>query len=315
MHDQSRDAHNSLSPASAQGFYSPSTRTAYALMLLSPALFSSNMIVARATADYMPPIALAFWRWAATLLIVAAVAGPSLWRARRRAAAEWRDLATLGALGMGVCGAFVYFGAQTTSGANIGIIYATSPVFIIVLGRMLYDETMSRRQLAGVALAIVGVVAVAARADLDVLAGLAFTVGDFWIFGSAIGWAFYSIFLLHRPSALGLNERLGGIILGSLVVMLPFVIGEALITGRTPPLEWRTFGWLALLAVVSSYGSYQVYALVQRSLGAGRAGVILYLNPLYSAVLAWALLGEPIEAYHLVGAALILPGIWLATHR
>ncbi|HJS31357.1 MAG TPA: DMT family transporter [Alphaproteobacteria bacterium] len=315
MQDQSRDALGSLPPAGARDFYTPSARTAYALMLLSPALFSSNMVVARATADYMPPIALAFWRWAATFLIVAAVTGPSLWRARRRVAAEWRDLTALGALGMGVCGAFVYFGAHTTSGANIGIIYATSPVFIIVLGRLLYDETMSRRQLAGVALAIVGVVAVAVRADLDALAGLAFTVGDFWIFGAAIGWAFYSILLLHRPSALGLNERLGGMILGALIVMLPFVVGEASITGHTPPLEWRTIGWLGLLAVVSSYGSYQVYALVQRSLGAGRAGVILYLNPLYSAVLAWALLDEPIAAYHLIGAALILPGIWLATHR
>lgn len=295
--------------------YAPPPRVAYGLMVLSPALFSSNMVVARATADYMPPIALAFWRWAATFLVVAAVAGPGLWRARRRVAAEWRDLSGLGALGMGVCGAFVYIGAHTTSGANIGIIYAISPVLIIVLSRLFYEEAMARRQLAGVALAIMGVVAVVARADPAVLVGRGVTAGDFWIFGAAVGWAFYSILLLHRPSSLGLNERLGGMILGALVVMLPFIVGEALITGRTPPLELRTFGWLALLAVVSSFGSYQVYALVQRALGAGRAGLILYLNPLYSAVLAWALLGESIEAYHLLGAALILPGIWLATHR
>jgi drug/metabolite transporter (DMT)-like permease len=46
-------------------------------------------------------------------------------------------------------------------------------------------------------------------------------------------------------------------------------------------------------------------------LGAAKGGLILYLNPLYVAVLAWIFLGEPLQFYHYLGAALILPGIFL----
>ena len=65
--------------------------------------------------------------------------------------------------------------------------------------------------------------------------------------------------------------------------------------------------------VLPGVGAYQSYSFVQRELGAARTGLILYLGPIYSALVAWALLGEQPRWYHAVGAALILPGIWLAT--
>jgi drug/metabolite transporter (DMT)-like permease len=54
---------------------------------------------------------------------------------------------------------------------------------------------------------------------------------------------------------------------------------------------------------------------MQRTLGAARVSVVLYLGPLYSALIGWAVLGERIEVFHAVGALLILPGIWLSTRR
>ena len=106
-------------------------RRAYALMAVTPAMFAANMLTARATAGEFPPIALAFWRWLAAFALLAALVGRPLWTERRALLAEWRDLLVLGALGMGVCGAFVYLGAATTTATNIGLIYACSPVLII----------------------------------------------------------------------------------------------------------------------------------------------------------------------------------------
>jgi len=48
-------------------------------------------------------------------------------------------------------------------------------------------------------------------------------------------------------------------------------------------------------------------------LGVARAGLVMYLSPIYAALAAWALLGEAPRWYHAVGAALILPSIYLAT--
>ena len=74
------------------------------LLFIAPALFASNMLVARATADTIPPVALAFWRWSVTLAIVLPMTAPVLWRARAALRREWRQAVVLGALGMGVCG-------------------------------------------------------------------------------------------------------------------------------------------------------------------------------------------------------------------
>ena len=76
-------------------------RTAYALLTIGPALFASNMLMARWTADSFPPVALAFWRWAVTLAILSLFVGPRLWVRRHAIWREWRDLLVLGALGMG----------------------------------------------------------------------------------------------------------------------------------------------------------------------------------------------------------------------
>jgi drug/metabolite transporter (DMT)-like permease len=70
---------------------------------------------------------------------------------------------------------------------------------------------------------------------------------------------------------------------------------------------------MLVVALLPGVAAYLSYAFVQRELGAARAGVVLYLGPLYTALLAWAVLGEAVHAFHFVGAALILPGIFLAT--
>lgn len=287
-------------------------RLAYALMLISTAMFATNMLVARATVDAFPPIALAFWRWAATLLLMALVLRRALWTSREAARAEWRRLLALGAIGMGICGAFVYIAAHTTTATNLGIIYAAAPVLIILLGRFLFGERPARVQMIGVAMSLAGVVVVVIKGSLATLIAMRFTSGDMWAVAAASGWGFYTVLLKHWPTRLGFNLRFAWIIAGGLVAMLPFTIVEGFIVG-TPSLTPASLGWIAVLAVVASTGAFQTYGLVQRSLGTARAGPILYLIPLYTAALAFVFLDERLALHHVVGAALVLPGIFLAT--
>jgi drug/metabolite transporter (DMT)-like permease len=311
-----RQAMTSSPPSDGAGATSrfSGERLAYLLMLLSPAMFATNMLVARATIDSFPPIALAFWRWAATLLLMALVLRRALWTSRGAARAEWRQLLVLGAIGMGICGAFVYIAAHTTTATNLGLIYAAAPVLIILLGRILFGERLSALQIAGVALSLAGVLVVVLKGSLDTLLAMRFTTGDLWAMAGAIGWGFYTVLLKHWPTRLGFNLRFAWVIVGGLVAMLPFTIAEAVVVGA-PPLTPAAFGWIAILAVIASTGAFQTYGLVQRSLGTARAGLILYLIPLYTAALAYMFLGERLALHHVVGAAMVLPGIFLATRR
>jgi drug/metabolite transporter (DMT)-like permease len=97
-----------------------------------------------------------------------------------------------------------------------------------------------------------------------------------------------------------------------MLVLLPFTVVEVAAQGIAP-LTWEVMGLVLLVALLPGFGAYQAYAFVQRELGAARTGLILYLGPIYAALVAWALLGEQPQWFHVVGAALILPGIWLAT--
>jgi drug/metabolite transporter (DMT)-like permease len=96
------------------------------------------------------------------------------------------------------------------------------------------------------------------------------------------------------------------------LVNLPFLIGEAALYGSP---EYGARDWLVFLflALVPGIGSYLGYSIVVGALGAGAASLVMYLIPLYNAVLAWALLDERLAAFHLVGAALLLPGLYLGT--
>jgi drug/metabolite transporter (DMT)-like permease len=218
----------------------------------------------------------------------------------------------LGALGMWICGAFVYQGAHTTSATNVSLIYAAAPVGIAVVGRWLLDERASRAQQAALALAFCGVLFVIAKGDPASLANARFTVGDLWIVAAAVSWVAYSVLLQRWGSALGPRERLACIAAGGLVVLLPFTVAEALLVPAPPP-SWAALGLVVAAAVLPGVLSYGAYSLLLRELGASRSGVVLYLSPLYAAAIAWVALGEAPQGYHAIGALMILPAIHLAS--
>lgn len=289
-------------------------RTAYALMAVAPILFASNVLVARAVADTMPPVALAIGRWGLAALLLLPLAAKPLWRGRRAVRRELADLFVLGVLGMVICGAVVYVSAQTTTATNIGLIYAASPVFMIILARAFYGEAMSRLQAAGVALSLAGVVTIIARGDIGVLLGLTFTIGDLYTLGCSISWAVYTVWIQHRPSSLAPTPRFAAITIAGVAALLPPLAVESATVGL-PPLDPFTLFVMLFLAIVPGVGAYQTYAYVQRRLGTSRTSLLMYLIPVYNAVLAWVLLGETLHAYHFIGTAMVLPGIWLATRR
>ena len=97
-------------------------------------------------------------------------------------------------------------------------------------------------------------------------------------------------------------------------MLLPLTLLEA-VWLPTPPLSWRALALVALAGLVPGYLSYRAYALMIRTLGVAKAGLVMYMSPLYAAGMAWWLLGEAPALYHALGAALILPSIWLASRR
>ncbi|MGL6112077.1 MAG: DMT family transporter [Rubrivivax sp.] len=289
-------------------------RLAQGLLWITPALWSSNYIIARASEGVIAPHALALGRWSLALALLLPLAGSALVAGFAQWRHEWKQMLVLGALGMWICGAFVYLGAHTTSATNIGLIYAATPVAIALAGTTLLHERVSRWQHAGMALALCGVLFVVAKGDLGNLRQVRFTVGDGWILGAALSWVAYTVLLQRWPSALGPTPRLAAITCGGLLVLLPFTALEAAFSPG-PAFSAKALWLIVLAGLLPGFFSYQAYGYMLRELGAARSSLVMYLSPVYAAFTAWLVLGEAPQPYHAVGAALILPAIYLATRK
>lgn len=283
-------------------------RLAWILLLVAPALFGVNMLAAR-YATFVPPNALALGRW----LLVALILLPFVWpRLKANACAfrqEWPDFFLFGALGMWICGAFVYIGGHTSSALNIGLIYAASPILVVLLDR----EQIGARRLAGITLCLAGVVAVLMKGRLDNLLAVRFGAGDLWIAAGSASWGLYSLLLKHRPSRFDALTRLCLFSFAGSLILLPFALGEAILWGPPDLADPRV--WLAwlVIALVPGIGAYAAYGFCIAELGPSRTSLSLYLGPPYVGLMAWATLGETPQWYHLFGLMLVLPGLFLAT--
>ncbi len=295
--------------------HSSERRWALALLLITPLLWSVNYLVGRLAPGTIAPHMLALLRWTIAALILLPFAWSEL-SAKRTSLFNnaWHHL-VFGALGMWICGAWVYIGARTTGATNIALIYALSPVFIALVSSLWLRERLGWLQWLGIALAFAGLVHVVIKGQWGALAQVKLVVGDLWILRATVSWTLYSIFLKRWPSDFSPIARLVLIISGGVLVLIPLTTLEAL-SGL--PMTQTFWGWKTVALVVSAgiipgAGAYLAYSTLQKTLGAARASLTLYLGPLYAALVAYFVLGEPIQGYHALGAAVILPGIYLAS--
>ena len=301
-------------PASHTGPTPHELLLARVLLFVAPALWSVNYLVARWAPGVIAPHMLALGRWTVAALVLLAFCHREIAAKRHLVRAEAGHFLVLGALGMWVCGAFVYIGGRSTAAVNIGLLYAASPVLIALASALWLRERFGIAQALGVALALAGVLHVILRGQWSALGELTLNPGDLWISVAVICWTAYSLLLRAWPSAFSPLARLTLISLGGVVVLLPFTAWEAMFWLGSE-LSWRSVGLVLAAALIPGAAAYAAYSFMQRALGAARVSVVLYLGPLYSAGVGWAVLGESVHDYHAIGAALILPGIWLSTRR
>ncbi len=290
------------------------TRWALILLWFVPALWSVNYIVARKAPGTIGPHLLALGRWGLAALVLVVLARSELWAQRANIGKVWWQYLILGTLGMLICGAWVYQGARSTQAMNIALIYAASPVLISLGSVWMLGESFSKRQAAGVALALAGVVHVVVKGQWAALSQVQFVVGDLWILAATFSWAGYALLQKKWPSPLSATARLAAICIGGVITLLPFSVWELFQDGLT---VWGTDAFLLIViaGLVPGLGAYWIYGWAQKILGANRTAVALYLGPLYAAFLTWAVLGEAPGWHHLIGGLFILSGVFLAMFR
>jgi len=283
----------------------------FLLLFIQPIFMASNLVVARGGIEYVPPISLAFWRWVFVFLILLPFTYLSLKKNYTIIKKEYQKLFFLGAMGCGVCGAFPFLAGETTSVANMGIIYTSSPIFIILISGIFFNEKINLMKIIGLISCLVGVFIIIIKGDLNLLINLNFTIGDLWMLAAAIGWALYSIYLFYWKTNLPIFQRFTLIAFFGVVSLFPFYITEEIIFERTL-FNSDFFIWVIFAAVSPGIIAFTLYTHVQKTLGASLTGFTLYIFTIYAAIYGFIFFNEKLEPYHYAGTLLVFFGVYLA---
>jgi len=272
---------------------------------------ASNIIVARGGVEYVPPVSLAFWRWLAVFLILMPFFFNEIIKKKKQFKKESLKLFFLGLMGCGICGAFPFIAGMSTTMANMGIIYTSSPIFIIILSVLFFNDKINFSRIIGLILCLSGVIIIICKGDLSYLLNFKFTSGDLWMLGAAIGWAVYSIFLINWKSSFSLMARFTLIAFFGAISLMPFYLIEETYLLNTIFNNNFLF-WVLFAAISPGIIAFTLYTKVQKYVGASLAGFTLYIFSIYSAIYGIILFDEALLNFHYYGAALVFVGIYLA---
>jgi len=289
------------------------------LLVVPPLLWACNTVTGRLVTDLVPPMSFNLLRW----LVAFAVMLPLGHAALRRGSPMWRNwryYAVLGLCGIGTYNALLYLALHTTQPLNVTLVGSGLPVWMLLVGRLFFREPVRRTQVIGAALSIAGVLTVLSQGSLQALAGLRVVPGDGFVVLATIAWAFYSWLIAKPPGggdalrgdwALFLTAQIFfGVLWAGLFTAAEWTLGK-------PEVRWSP----ALVAAIVFVGIFPA-VVAYRCFGAGvqRAGpavaaFFVNLNPVFTALLAAAILGDMPRPYHAAAFLLIVAGIAISSKR
>lgn len=294
----------------------PSTvtaRTAYVMMTLTALFWAGNFVVGRAATGTIPPLTLAWARWAGASLIILPFAAGYMWRDRREIRANAGFIVILGCIGAGLFNTLQYVSLTMMSAVTGAVINSAGPVLIAIACWLILGDRLRWLQVAGIVVSVAGVLVVVARGDFARLPPLGQSIGEIMMLTALAVWAIYTALLRYRPSIHPISFAAATYLVAALV-NTPFMLWE--LSGHASvQLTPTTLMAFAYVAIFPSLLAYYFFNEAVASVGGARASAFFHLTPLMTALLALVFLGEAFAVYHVVGFTLIIAGVWLTAAR
>jgi drug/metabolite transporter (DMT)-like permease len=286
----------------------------HASLLLTAILWGGNLVAIKYLLDGggLGPLDVVFVRTGGAslffLLAVGLVGRP--WPRFRRA--DLARLVAVGLLGVTVLNLAVVFGQDRLPASLAGLIVTSNPVHTALISRLVTGEPLTRRKVAGIALAFLGLVVVV---RFGAAGGAGFGGGEVLgvlILGIApLSWAVYTV--LSKPLLVRyppVHVAASTTIAGSLGFLLIPVVRPGTL-GRIGNLDREGWGAVLFATLLSFVVAYVLWYRGLRALPPSQAAVYIYLVPVFGLLAAWLILGEALTPALLLGGAVILSGVVL----
>ncbi len=289
-----------------------SVAVGYSVAVLCWLLSAGVYIAAKWVSSEMPPWALCFWRvliaWAILLPLVRGHFGSIAALVRARPL----ELLLVGGIGLAICQGMVFIGLEYADATTAGIIVALIPIITMILARFILGEPMGAWQVIGSVIAFLGIVVIIIKGSPAALMRLDVNSGELWVVAGAVCFGLYAVLLRRAKFELERLPLLVVLLGAAALTALPFYLGELALDERST-LDGSGLIALAYVAIPGGALMYYLFNWSVEALGAARAGMLLYLQTIFVAILAYFFLGEHLQSYHFKGAALIFVGLLFVT--
>ena len=275
---------------------------------------ASNQVLARGLAGSVPPFSLAFFRWSIIAIGLAPFALAAIREGKIPLAQNAWPILVAGFLGMFLCGGPVYVAGITTTAIHIALIFALSPIMVLLISAALGMEHIGPLQWLGTGLALSGALLIVSGGHLETLTQSSAAWGDLLVVFAMLGWSGYTLMQSRVTPGASLLARVSLFSAAGALCSLPIAIHE-MWTMPAAVFNTRAYEAYVFAGLVPGLIAYAGFAWLGGKFGSVRTSLVLYVAPIASALLSWIILGEPPRLIHLVGGMLILGGVWASLRK
>ena len=290
----------------------PTPTGIFVKLTLMAFFFAANMIAGRILSPVADALPLSAVRYTMAFLLMSSILFwhhygsiplPRGWR-------QWFGVIASGLFG--VCGfSFFFFkGIETVGAMRAALIVALAPPIVAVAEKFFFGAAMGRYRAAGITICFLGGMLVVSDGVSPMVWLSSAGAGVFYMIACVVCWSIFSLLGRHLLSEMPTLPTIWICALFGTValVVLTVCLSPGLSTFQLSATHW------ALLAGIAVFGTglpYIWYYQGIHAIGAGRASCFLNLVPAFACILGLVFLSEWPSIWQWLGAALIIPGLFL----
>ena len=285
----------------------------YLLLSITALCWAGNAIVGRLAAGHIAPVTLSFLRWSFAFLIILPFAWKHLVRDWAAIRSRLGIMILLSITGIGAFNTLQYWALEHTQALNTLLLQSAGPLVVAVWSLVLLGVRLTLAQAAGVLLSMAGVLVILLHGDLTTLSKIDFNIGDLIFIVALAIFGIYSVLSLKRPDIHGLSFVAFTFGAGA-ACLIPLFIWELF---ARPLMQIDTANLLTLVyvALFPSTIAYLCFNRGVQLIGANRAAPFFHVVPVFGTIMSIVFLGEHPQAFHFIGFALVLTGVFVASRK
>jgi len=281
----------------------------FLLLLLTSLLWGGNFIVGKTLTNHASPTTLTSLRWIIAIVFL----GPIVFWTEKKILPHRKAIIPL--ILMGVTGVVLFqilqfMSLEKTSAINVGLISTLNMLSIAIFSFIFLKEKINILQLFSIFFSIFGVILVLSKGNFHFLFSLQFNIGDLYMLGAVCVWGLYSVcskWAMQSVSPM-MSTLYSGIF--GLLILLPFNISNF----RVIHLDSSFIKSILYTGIISTVVCMVLWNIGVQKLGTNTSGLFLNFNPIFTAILAFIILGEKMTWIQGIGSTIVIVGCYLFSY-